>query len=1067
MGKDANVLTKLLFITFLISCASAAVGDIHRRTFTYIESFDERELNAWASYPPNQDTAYDPYIYPGTITPADSNICLITYCDPPWNETQRFGAVKRLKCFIDSSAEISFRYHIKTINADPVLTVHIPLETGERIIYRIPKPALNSWETAVIRWDELAEAYPGLRDRKQAEMTALAIQLMIPDADPDMPVYLGLDDITVQGLRTPSFQFTLPETVTLPEFQDRVALTYYKPGDILNIKGSFENAPLSAELYVTSYIDQDKKLASSRLNHDGNSWFSNEAVLGESSFPAGLYRAVIRAEYSDYPPAETSFAFLIGNDRKIDTHPRLIYDSQSISTVKQRFTSHRFDSVRTAIETEASRLRKDLDPATLVYDTDQFPDEDWLPTLSAWAGNRIRISREALFFNALVYSLLDDREAGEYCRELLLKLASWPQWNHPWMEKRGFHTYYPLGEFALNYSIAYDLCYGILDDNEREQIRNALYDNYIEPANRTYVIDDQVTSNSSNWISHIMGGALFALATIDSELGDERPVEPLLTGSLMKMNNYVTTSFGRDGSYGEGFRYFNFAMQSFAWTLPVIENRYGVDFSGPLKKAHLETLWASNLDKNYAFTFGDSEPFLKREATAKWIAAQNGPMNSWAWLLNRTKDPVLSWLYHELKEFDTIHEVLYDVSDVPVKRPDSLGTVKFFRDVGTAVFKSGWKADDFTFVFRCGPFYNHQHLDQGTFFLADHGEIFIEERHDGEHHYYDDPIYRSHAIQPIAHNTILIDGNPQSQKTGDPKGFAKGMNDQARFTQWLDSPHFAFVSGDLTGVYPDGPEKLNRSVLYIKPRTILMLTEAESERDTEVGLLYHTKWKKDIHISDRAITFNKNGPVLHLFPITPEDCTRTVHSESHFIAQITDQPLTERGYLELSANTGRNRKLAMATLMTATPDDSDTGITITKEDGSYRIECPSGDDRTILSLRDTHGMNTCGAWSSDAAILAVHDDGSIFPVNATRLEHDGEIYFLSEAPVTFSLHKKPDACVLTCFAETATAVHISVARKPGKVEGSGITADMSSYDADTGLLSLQLEAGEGEIRIMY
>ena len=1066
MGKNTHIIAALFFSVMLISSASSAMSDSRRRPFTYTENFDEGELNAWASYPPNQDTAYDPYIYPGNITPGDDNICLVSYCDPPWNETQRLGAVKRLGCYLDHTSNISFRYYIKTVITAPELTIHVPMETGERIVYTYPEPAVNSWQTATIGWDELAESYPDLENRDYAGMTALIVQIKVPDADPDMPVYFGLDDITVQGLRSPSFIFTLPETVTLPEFRDHVAVKHYRVGDTLKISGVFESEPESAEMFITTYGDREKRLMSSTLKSGDNSRFTNETILEKTSFPAGLYRAVIRAVYDDSSTVETSCAFLVTNDRQDTSHPRLIYDSQELPSVKSRFTSPHFDSVRHAIETEAARLREELDPATLVYDTDQFPEKDWLSTLSAWSGNRIRISREALFYNSLAYSLLDDREAGDYCREVMLMLASWPQWNHPWMEKRGLHTYYPLGEFALDYSIAYDLCCGLLGNRDREIIRNALYDNYIEPAYRTYVIDDQVTSNTSNWISHIIGGALFALAAIDSELPDDRPVEPGLIGSLMKMHSYITTSFGRDGSYGEGFRYFNFAMQSFAWTLPAIEKNYGVDFSGPLQTAHMETLWASNLDKNYAFTFGDSEPFLKREATAKWIAAQNGPMNSWAWLISRSEDPVLTWLYHELKEFDTIHEVLYDVSGVAAKKPDPAGTVKFFRDVGTAVFKSGWNADDFSFVFRCGPFYNHQHLDQGTFYLADHGEIFIEERHDGEHHYYDDPVYRSHAIQPIAHNTILIDGNPQSQKTGDPKGFAQGMNDQARFTQWLDSPHFAFVSGDLTGVYPDGPETLSRSALYIKPRTILMLTEAESERDMNVGLLFHTKWKKDIAPGDDVIRFSKDGPVLFLYPITPEDCSRSVHSEPHFLAQFAERPLKERGYLTLSANTGSKGRLVMAELMTATADGSDPGINIHKDRGVYRVECPSGENSTVLGLSGIEGANRLGDWRSDAAVLAVHgSETGIFSVNATWLEQNGDILMQSDRPVTFFLSRESNVSRFKYFAGEATAVRIAVDSEPEKVEGAHAGTG-PSYDAETGRLELLLNPGEGAISII-
>ncbi|GAI46604.1 unnamed protein product, partial [marine sediment metagenome] len=71
---------------------------------------------------------------------------------------------------------------------------------------------------------------------------------------------------------------------------------------------------------------------------------------------------------------------------------------------------------------------------------------------------------------------------------------------------------------------------------------------------------------------------------------------------------------------------------------------------------------------------------------------------------------------------------LYDVDDVPRKDPYDRNPVRVFRDYGNIVFKSGWEKDSFAFVMRAGPYINHDHLDQGSFWLADRGSTFIRER---------------------------------------------------------------------------------------------------------------------------------------------------------------------------------------------------------------------------------------------------------------------------------------------------------------------------------------------------
>ena len=99
----------------------------------YREDFETGELRAWASYPPCQDTAYDPFAYPGKIRPDDDGTCLVAVKYPPWNETQLLGAVKQLDLILDPDSLISFRYYIKTVDHCSELEVHIPLVPGDEL----------------------------------------------------------------------------------------------------------------------------------------------------------------------------------------------------------------------------------------------------------------------------------------------------------------------------------------------------------------------------------------------------------------------------------------------------------------------------------------------------------------------------------------------------------------------------------------------------------------------------------------------------------------------------------------------------------------------------------------------------------------------------------------------------------------------------------------------------------------------------------------------------------------------------------------------------------------------
>ena len=85
-----------LIVALAYSSAGPPDGRSHLREFIYSEGFEAGELNAWSSYPPNQDTAYNPYIYPGKVRPEDAGKCLVIKLEPQWNEDQLLGAIKLL-----------------------------------------------------------------------------------------------------------------------------------------------------------------------------------------------------------------------------------------------------------------------------------------------------------------------------------------------------------------------------------------------------------------------------------------------------------------------------------------------------------------------------------------------------------------------------------------------------------------------------------------------------------------------------------------------------------------------------------------------------------------------------------------------------------------------------------------------------------------------------------------------------------------------------------------------------------------------------------------------------------
>jgi len=1031
----------------------------------YREDFEAGELNGWASYPPCQDTAYNPYVYPGKIRPEDANTCFVAVEEVHWHEDQFLGGVKLLDLALDRSFRLKFSYYLKTLDSPARLEVHFPLATGERAVYTLDNPPANAWFGVELGWRELEKHNLFLLQRERVRITALAVQARVAKADPDMKIYLGIDDIELSALREVQFSFVEPEVAELSEWKERIPLRHYHPGGELEIAGTLGFEPEKVMLEITPFAERKKTVAGASLSLSEDGVWRSGPIPLDDAFPPGLYHGRITASTDGAVRSRTYFTFFVVRKGTGGRHPRLLFDERNVGKIKERFNSERFSGVREVFEKEAESYRKKVPVERVVYDFDQFPVKDWIPTIWYWFVGRIMNFREALFTNAVVYAMLDDCEAGRYCRDVMLRLAEFPMWNHPWMEARGLHSYFPAGEMAEAYSLAYDLIYGMLTEDERRVMEKGVLENYIEPAFRTFVEQNRITVNSSNWISHINGGALMALTALYGEDRDAGDLEPWLTGFILKEYRYISVVFGRDGSYGEGFRYYNFAMQSFAKVIPMLDRVFGLDLGAPIERSYLETLWAGIPQEDKIFTFGDSQGYIRGESQAYWIGGHNGPMNNWAWLVARTRDPRLSWLYHTLKSYDTFEEILHETGDVPQESPDSLGETAFFRDVGTAVFKSGWGSEDFVFVFRSGPFYNHQHMDQGSFFLADHGRVFLEERYDGDHHYYDDPLYQGYAIRTISHNTILINGNPQSQEVGDPKDFAPGMNDHAQLVSWLDCGPFAFAEGRLDGVYRGAVKELRRYVFFVKPRSILMVDRVvPGEEDVEVDLLFHTEWKKDITCAGEWTEFHKDGAVLYMYHLAPEGVEREIKGEPHFLCQYGDPPLIERGYLRLSSETA-GAALVAANFMTAVRDGSPPDVKRIRGEGWVGTEANVGEVNASCMVNTSGDTLDYGDCETDALIVARTDGGEgVFVADATRLSC-GEIVFEAENGITAYISRDRSVARMVYHLPADSRVSFVSPAPPGKVLIDGKPADVFDYDEKASLVTVRLPGGDGNLEI--
>ncbi len=1030
--------------------------------WTYREDFEDRDLGAWASYPLWQDIAYNQNFRVNEMVPGDSNISIVQKVTPYTAVDNYVGAQKLLDMYMVPGATLGFKYYFKAHQDCAWFKVRFAAGPYGKLDLTIRDIDINGWQHVTFSWDDLLIENPVIATQKKIKIYAVAFLAKFSKADPDMPIYFGLDDLILEGARPAQFRFSEPPMTKLPEFKPFIPLNHYYTGDEFRLSGRWSPEVKKVTLDIATFSDGKRILRDSLFKED-HEWILKPFHI---FFDKGLYMGTLKAYDDINKISETNFTIHVAPKAIAGLHPRLLFDPMEKKKIEERLKQDRFRKLYESMPVSASKLRSNIPVESLQYDLDQFPEEEWLPSWDAW-GARIYHTGTALRSNARAYAFHGDREAGEYVKQVLLELASWPDWTHPWQTKRGRFSEHRTGSWSHRIAEAYDLVYPLFNKDEGTAIRQAIMKNIVHGVHRTYIYNDNITAATSNWLAMTVGGSVMCLSAIFEDGEETQNIEPYFTGAILKLDRFLhkVTDSG-DGGWGEGFGYNNYSLSNLSYSLPSLEHVFNIDLSKPLKGTYKEYLWAGLIKKKRWFEYGDSHGQL--------TSARN-----WAFLLSKYQEPQLSWFYHFLKDQNTdqpatgksslaphtnhdyqhesYEDVVFNTHDIPQKNPFGEPPVKLFRDLGTIVFKSGWDPDDFVFVMRSGPAYNHQHMDQGSIWLADREKLFIEERPLGNSHYYDDPIYESWLTQPVGHSTILVDGNHQSQRVGDHLSFAPGFDDHARVTHFLDGKHAAFAVGDIGKLYWGKVSELSRNVLYIKPRIILMLdVSVPAEEDVKITLLHQTARLKDIRAGLKKSLIVKEDQALSVFHMLPEDMVAKAVETPHYLRTLQNgKPLEREGMLTLSSVT-RGKPLIMANVLTTSKDPN--AIQINSVRG---VGCISGEiqgKKFAFSTQLDH-IYDIEDFTTDA--LAITWDRDTVFVAKARLYQDPHLKISSDQPLTFEWSFDG---VLKYYVERDANLTIGLDKKPGAVLLNGAPTILS-YDRKAKALIQPISAGQGILTI--
>ena len=871
----------------------------------------------------------------------------------------------------------------------------------------------GAWRRAQISLARMADQ-SGRAMPPHTGIEALYLVANLKHADADITYRFLIRGLALEGAREMGFDVRRPHAVRLAHWPELFSTQSFEAGQTVRVEVA---APVALQKAECASVGADGKARGTwALHEDGPGVWSGEVAPAGAP---GIETLLLRGTTADGRAISTRLRVLRVAARAAP-HPRLFFGAGDRERLRARIEDPNYAPIWRGLmaRAEAARRGPGLEGGSAVFAL--LDPVFLLPTLPGYF-DVVNRAGPAIELNALEAWLMDDAESRQAAISALMAVARWNTWAPPWFRTHGQQTYYPAGLLAAQAALGYDLLYDRLTEQQRAMVRASLLEYAIARPFREYVEDNRIPANTSNWIGHSVGGALVAAAAI---WGDE-PVPALAietNGLLRKFEDHLAASYLPDGSYGEGISYQEFDLQTTAQAMNAVERVFGMDY---WSRSHVaDSLWYSiaTLAEPVSGTLdmGDSHPPAGYSITP---------------VVARSRNPVFRWYYDQFPHQSMADFVFADFS-IPSQAPAE-GS-RYFPDKGSVVLRSG----DTMLLYRAGPNFNHNHADQGSFLLRAGGEDLVTEA--GYSDYYKDPYYDGYFKQAIGHNTVLVNGDPESQEVADNAGL-RALDQRPRITDVLLSPALDAVTSELEAVYRGRLRRFERRILLMKPENLILISDdLAAQAPARFDWLLHLPDRGGVQTKD-ALAFYSGSKVSlvvqRLFPANASFHVEDGHLPFAIFNPAAPASLPRQpAILKLSANAVSGRTHFVVALEPGpshldTPRELVIPQAIETSDWLVvqRLSSEQQEDRIWFRKEPSRSEAAEGQWSSDAAVwmvrLQAKDIRLMAAQDAGIVRRNARVLFSSPRPVSFAAEYREGEIRLTINA--AAAGRIRIARADG------------------------------------
>ena len=519
-------------------------------------------------------------------------------------------------------------------------------------------------------------------------------------------------------------------------------------------------------------------------------------------------------------------------------HPRLILTKDDFKRIKEGE-----DSVYTPAKAEVMRVAD-------YYMTQPLLNYEIPDGIRLLAISRRALSRS--FNLGMAYQLTGDVKYARRLYEEIANVSGFKDWNP--------YHFLDVGEMTCAVGLAYDWIYDAMSEEEKKFIRSAIISHGFEPAMDDYL--DRERNRSYRWYQDMPGDnwkmvcnggiTVAALAICDEEDMDTNYLSDIIGYGFDNTYRAVRDFYLPDGSYTEGFTYWNYATDYLGYYVSALKTATGTDYGladyKPVEdSAYYVKFMCSN--KFYSFNFGDAIEELVCPETMFFIANYFGKADIMTMRRQQiVKDPSLAGACDLFWYLPT--------EDVGLEgRPMGFGSV----GGDNASFRFGFNEDDFYAAIHFGD--NdayHGHADMGNFvvewkkhrFLCDLGQ-------DNYNLYYKYNHWDVYRLRAESHNTLIV--NPDATP-----GYVLGS--RADVVEFVDTPDRVKTVVRMTDLYGKerGVDSARRGYLFVDGRSSLVVRdELKLNRESLVRWHMCTDALAEID-GNRATLRDKNNPEKYI-----------------------------------------------------------------------------------------------------------------------------------------------------------------------------------------------------------